>query len=112
MLPRVDDMLPPGPILVTRSATLAVTLLGMVKEKSREIRVRRIAERQGLRLVKSRRRDPLATDYGYTLVNTRNRAVPGRRDLDAIEAYLRDESRLQPKPRKVSTPRPTGLRTP
>ena len=33
-------------------------------DKIRENRLRRMAERQGLRLVKSRRRDPLALDYG------------------------------------------------
>jgi hypothetical protein len=39
-------------------------------EKVRENRLRRMAERQGLRLVKSRRRDPRAIDYGtYMLVN-------------------------------------------
>lgn len=33
-------------------------------EKVRENRARRMAERQGLRLVKSRRRDPRALGYG------------------------------------------------
>lgn len=33
-------------------------------DKTRETRLRRMAERQGLRLVKSRRRDPRALDYG------------------------------------------------
>jgi hypothetical protein len=33
-------------------------------DKVRENRLRRMAERQGLRLVKSRRRDPHAIDYG------------------------------------------------
>jgi hypothetical protein len=36
----------------------------MVTEKSRETRIRRMADRQGLKLVKSRTRDPYATDYG------------------------------------------------
>ncbi|MBO0813525.1 MAG: hypothetical protein J2P23_15980 [Microlunatus sp.] len=39
------------------------------KEKVREIRLRRAAERRGLLLVKSRRRDPGAIGYGlYVLV--------------------------------------------
>jgi hypothetical protein len=33
-------------------------------EKVRENRLRRMADRQGLQLVKSRRRDPRAVDYG------------------------------------------------
>jgi hypothetical protein len=33
-------------------------------EKVRENLLRRMATRQGLRLVKSRRRDPFATDFG------------------------------------------------
>lgn len=39
------------------------------QEKNREIRLRRAAERRGLLLVKSRRRDPGAIGYGlYVLV--------------------------------------------
>ena len=42
------------------------------KTKVRENRLRRIASRQGLRLEKSRQRDPMALDYGkYRLVNGR-----------------------------------------
>jgi hypothetical protein len=45
-------------------------------EKVRENRLRRMAERQGLQLQKSRRRDPRAVDYGtYMLVNPRLNAV-------------------------------------
>ena len=59
-------------------------------EKVRENRLRRMAERQGMRLVKSRRRDPLALDYGkYWLVRT---TPHGRRvelvDLDDVERFL------------------------
>jgi hypothetical protein len=35
-----------------------------MKDKTRETRLRRMAKRQGLALFKSRRRDPLASDYG------------------------------------------------
>lgn len=49
-------------------------------EKVRENRLRRMAERQGLRLVKSRRRDPRALDYGlYVLVQD----TAGDKELDA-----------------------------
>jgi len=44
--------------------------------KVRENRVRRAAKRQGLELVKSRRRDPRALDYGgYMLVDASTRLV-------------------------------------
>jgi hypothetical protein len=64
--------------------------------KVKENRLRRAAERQGLRLVKSRRRDPRAFDYGkYMLVDVQTNAVvhglvAGRigADLDDVEAYL------------------------
>lgn len=64
-------------------------------EKVRENRLRRKAERQGLRLVKSRRRDPQAIDYGkYMIVNRDNVVVAGELntghalDLDGVERYL------------------------
>ena len=65
-------------------------------EKVREARLRRMTERRGLKLVKSRRRDPLAVDYGrYVIVNpTSNRPVAGELDdasamtLDDVEAWL------------------------
>lgn len=58
----------------------------------RENRLRRMAERQGLVMRKSRRRDPRAVDYGlYWLsdANT-NTLVTDERglNLDEIEAYL------------------------
>ena len=66
-------------------------------EKVRENRLRRMAERQGLRLIKSRRRDPRALDYGaYWLVDLETDGVV-RGDsnvgatLDEIEAYLTGE---------------------
>ncbi len=64
-------------------------------EKVRENRVRRMAERQGLRLVKSRRRDPRALDYGgYWLLNAYNAVVEGGEHgepLDTIEWKLSDD---------------------
>ena len=46
------------------------------EDKVRENRLRRAAQRQGLALTKSRRRDPRATDYGtYMLVDQQTNAV-------------------------------------
>lgn len=64
--------------------------------KIHENRLRRMADRQGLALVKSRRRDPRALGYGgYMLVDTStNVAVAGELDshraltLDEVEEYL------------------------
>lgn len=68
-------------------------------DKTRETRLRRMAERQGLRLVKSRLRDPNAIGFGkYTLLDasTNGNALPdgygptGQPNwtLDEIEDYL------------------------
>jgi hypothetical protein len=71
-----------------------------ITEKVRENRLRRMAQRQLLRLEKSRRRDPKAPDFnGYMLIDDRNVVVLGAYDfaysatLDQVEAYLTDESR-------------------
>lgn len=64
------------------------------EEKVRENRLRRMAERQGFQLVKSRRRDPLATDYGALWLAaqsdlSRPSAWAGPWfTLDDVEAYL------------------------
>jgi hypothetical protein len=55
----------------------------MTSEKVRENRLRRAAERQGLTLSKSRRRDPRAKDYGTYQLGDRALA-----DLDAVEEAL------------------------
>lgn len=60
-------------------------------EKARENRLRRMAERQGLILVKSRRRDPLAVDFGLYWITDRNRMIQTPEqgmDLDDVEAWL------------------------
>ena len=62
----------------------------------RENRLRRMAERQGLRLEKSRRRDPRAVDYaGYMLIDILTNGVvlgsgafPYQADLAEVESYL------------------------
>lgn len=73
----------------------------MTDEKIRENRLRRMAERQGLRLEKSRRRDPRALEYGtYMLVaeNTNTIVAAGNNDrgyglsLDEIEETLTNAS--------------------
>ncbi|HMG61389.1 MAG TPA: hypothetical protein VK599_00430 [Streptosporangiaceae bacterium] len=68
--------------------------------KVRENRLRRMAERQGLKLLKNPRRDPRATDYGsYMLTGADRVAVAdfgwdharfpeGASWLDDVEAYL------------------------
>lgn len=66
--------------------------------KVRENRLRRMAERQGLQVLKSRRRDPRASDYGtYMLVDPRSNAVvaSGAQSgygltVDDLEAALTD----------------------
>lgn len=74
-----------------------------MSDKVRENRLRRAAQRQGLILVKSRRRDPRALDYGlYVLVDdTKGNRMPGAQapisafakgdgvTLDEIEKELR-----------------------
>ena len=62
----------------------------MTEEKIMENKLRRMAQRQGLQLLKSRRRDPRATDYGtYMLVDERRNVVASEfRNLDDIAKYL------------------------
>jgi hypothetical protein len=68
----------------------------MRSERLRENLLRRIAKKKGLRLMKSRRRDPRASDHGrYCLINTSSNGVvfgasSGRMDasLDQTERYL------------------------
>jgi len=62
------------------------------KTKVRENRLRRMASRQGLRLEKSKQRDPMALDYGkYSLVNGRRGHIYvmiGQADLGQLEEWL------------------------
>lgn len=75
---------------------------GAMTDKVRENRLRRMAERQGLALFKSRRRDPRAIDYGCWMIvdPTINAVVAGtaatgrpEMSLDDVEAWLTDEGR-------------------
>ncbi len=69
------------------------------KTKTRENRLRETAKRQGLILIKSRRRDPRAIGYGgYMIANAENNVVVAGEidsaramDLDAVEAWLTGE---------------------
>lgn len=68
----------------------------MTYEKVRENRMRRMAQRQGLRLIKSKRRDPRAVDFGqFWLVDIyTNGAVTGGQfgiSLDEVEEFLISE---------------------
>jgi hypothetical protein len=71
-------------------------------DKVRENRLRRMAERQGLRLEKSRLRDPRALGYGgYMLIGVKSNLVmygdqpyPYGCTLDDIAWYLAPEDRL------------------
>lgn len=85
----------------------------MDDDKVRENRLRRVADRQGLRLMKSRRRDPHATDFGtYMLVNVQTGGVDAADwgsftkeyglDLDDIEEWLSEP----PAERKATKPAP------
>jgi hypothetical protein len=60
-------------------------------EKVREARLRRMAQRQGFQLVKSRRRDPLAVDFGgYVIVDPASGQVVAG-ELDSPRALMLDE---------------------
>lgn len=76
----------------------------MTSEKVRENRLRRMAERQGLKLVKSRRRDPLAVDYNlYALIPEKQYAISGEWKeggrfgftIDEVEEILTSGTRRQ-----------------
>jgi hypothetical protein len=71
-------------------------------EKVRENRIRRMAARQGMSLMKSRRRDPRAYDYGgYILLDARTSSPAvgdpsfnrGWLDLDEVEQALNEGAR-------------------
>jgi hypothetical protein len=70
---------------------------GYAAEKVRENRLRRMAERQGHQLVKSRRRDPRAYDYGrYWITEPATKVIVAGHDrfgmsLDEAEVWLTGE---------------------
>jgi hypothetical protein len=65
-------------------------------ERVRENRLRRMAQRQGLVLQKSRRRDPSAIDYGrwFIVDQDTNALVAGDRfgiTIDEVERFLTED---------------------
>lgn len=66
--------------------------LAIVREKVRENRLRRMADRQGFALTKSRRRDPRAADFGrYFIADARTNLLLTPEfglDLDDVERWL------------------------
>src|ERR1017187_8484304 len=89
--PRVDDRARQGLRRVAQAPGNGGVIMTMnAAEKVRENRLRRVADRRGLRLVKSPRRDPRALDYGtYQLVDLRtNHAASQALSLNEVEAYL------------------------
>jgi hypothetical protein len=66
-------------------------------DKVRENRLRAALRRQGLELRKSRRRDPLALDYGrYYLVDPAiNGLLDEASDLDQVEAWTNEGRKQQ-----------------
>jgi len=75
-------------------------LVRVESDKVRENRLRRAAQRQGLQLAKSRRRDPRAIDYGgYMIVDTSTNAgvvgaspIAYNMNLDEVEDFLLGET--------------------
>jgi hypothetical protein len=67
-------------------------------EKARETRLRRSADRQGFKLVKSRLRDPDATGYGRYVVMPDGLGPTGQPNLtlDEIEQWLVAPKRVEP----------------
>lgn len=65
------------------------------EDKVREARLRRVADRRGLRLVKSRRRDPCALTYGRYFVYAQDGTIPDGYQttrgftLDEVEGMLK-----------------------
>ena len=63
-----------------------------MKDKVRENRLRRVADRQGLKLRRSRRRDPQAIDYGlYALTAQDGRGFTHLQGPNSIYALSLDE---------------------
>jgi hypothetical protein len=82
----------------------------MTAEKIRENRLRRMATRQGLHLVKARWRDPRALGYGgYMIVDdSPNALVADCTNLDQVEAWLTDDEARERRAKEIETPTPAG----
>jgi hypothetical protein len=76
------------------SGTLSSIIPGMdTQTKVRENRLRRMAERQGLTIRKSARRDSRAIDYGRWWVVHSDERIVELTNIDALERYLTGEGR-------------------
>lgn len=62
--------------------------MGETPSRTREMRLRETAKRQGLTLTKSRRRDPRAIDYGHWYLHDGDQLVLDAADLNTIEQHL------------------------
>jgi hypothetical protein len=60
------------------------------EDKVREARLRRVAGRRGLRLARSRRRDPGALTYGRYFVETQDGQVPS--GYETVRGFTLDEA--------------------
>lgn len=56
--------------------------------KVRENRIRRVAERRGLAMTKTRRRDPRAVDYGHYYLACDGLQILDAASLDEVEQFL------------------------
>lgn len=65
-------------------------------EKVHENLLRRMAQRQGFTLHRSRRRDPLALDYGTWTINGKG-APRGSLTLDEVEHFLTNPQERGPR---------------
>lgn len=69
-------------------------MLTIASQKTQENRLRRLARRQGLHLVKSRSRTPELPGYGCFLIANEDNVLVAHdtwRTLDEVEHYLVDE---------------------
>jgi hypothetical protein len=76
---------------------MGVLMSNATLDKTRENRLRAAVQRQGYQLIKSRRRDPRALDYGgYMIVNPHTSSIEagdltyGGMTLDQVEEWLAD----------------------
>jgi hypothetical protein len=87
-------------IITGMTNDITIQEVEMAEEKVRENRLRRMAERQGLALHKSRRRDPRALGFGgYMIVDVATNAIvageldsPRALTLEEVEQYLTGDS--------------------
>lgn len=90
-MPYVTGAIPCGVVSSCPSGITSGIVTGVnetAARKVRENRLRRAAGRQGLTLTRSRKRDPLAVDYGRVQVLRSGEVVFSTTDLDDLERWL------------------------